>query len=208
MNNTIEQGKSYKVAATQENTVQNSRNQDLFVDPKKCNEIFSYITKGDFKKACEVIAKQGSLGPGFFENHFKTLAHDVKKARIHEDRKDMILHAMALLMNALIYEALEPADEIITEHYWPEDISDALDNAEMTLAEASEAVSYELSCIYPDITDVLEGNYSNTREVVEDALSLVKEFLDVAETYGLRLGDWALNWYQEDLDKLEEEYGI
>lgn len=98
----------------------------------------------------------------------------------------------------------EEANEIIVQKYWPDDIANALYDAEMTAPEATELVSYELSCIYADITDVFEGNYSNAREVIEDALDMVREFLDIADEYGLRIGNWAYNWYSDDMAKFHK----
>ena len=102
------QGQDHKVAAAQESTAQNSAKQG--------NDLFSFINQDNFKKACEVFAKTmtepGSLGAGYFENYFKLAAHFVKKARMSEDKRDLVLHAMALLMKALV-----PADEYVQEEF-------------------------------------------------------------------------------------------
>lgn len=96
------------------------------------------------------------------------------------------------------------ASEIITQNYWPEDIANALRDGEMWFDEAKEAIVYELGPLFYDITDTFEGAYFNWREVIENGLDLVRGFLNVADEYGLDIGEWPYSWYLEDVEKLNE----
>ena len=101
MNNTNVQGKSYKVAATQETiTAQNSANQG--------NEYFNGINQEELKGVCEILSKlwskPGSLQfrPNYFENYLKMADGFVRSARTSADKKNMVLNAIGFLCAALL----------------------------------------------------------------------------------------------------------
>lgn len=101
MNNTNVQGKSYKVAATQEMiTAQNSANQG--------NEYFNGINQKELEGVCEILSKlwskPGSLQfrPNYFENYLKMADGFVRSARTSADKKNMVLNAIGFLCAALL----------------------------------------------------------------------------------------------------------
>lgn len=101
MNNTNVQGKSYKVAATQETiTAQNSANQG--------NEYFNGINQEELEGVCEILSKLWSkpgirqFGPNYFENYLKMADGFVRSARTSADKKNMVLNAIGFLCAALL----------------------------------------------------------------------------------------------------------
>ena len=101
MYNTKAQGKSYKVAATQEMiTAQNSANQG--------NEYFNGISQEELEGVCEILSKlwskPGSLQfrPSYFENYLKMADGFVRSARTSADKKNMVLNAIGFLCAALL----------------------------------------------------------------------------------------------------------
>ena len=101
MYNTKAQGKSYKVATTQETiTAQNSANQG--------NEYFNGINQEEIKGVCEILSKlwskPGSLQfrPNYFENYLKMADGFVRSARTSADKKNMVLNAIGFLCAALL----------------------------------------------------------------------------------------------------------
>lgn len=101
MNNTNVQGKSYKVAATQEMiTAQNSANQG--------NEYFNGINQEELEGVCEILSKlwskPGSLQfrPNYFENYLKMADGFVRSARTSADKKNMVLNAIGFLCAAIL----------------------------------------------------------------------------------------------------------
>lgn len=101
MYNTKAQGKSYKVADTQETiTAQNSSNQG--------NEYFNGISQEEIEGVCEILSKlwskPGSLQfrPNYFENYLKMADGFVRSARTSADKKNMVLNAIGFLCAALL----------------------------------------------------------------------------------------------------------
>ena len=101
MYNTKAQGKSYKVAATQETiTAQNSANQG--------NEYFNGINQEELEGVCEILSKLWSkpgnlqFRPNYFENYLKMADGTVRSARTSDDKKNMVLNAIGFLCAALL----------------------------------------------------------------------------------------------------------
>lgn len=117
MNNTNVQGKSYKVAATQETiTAQNSANQG--------NEYFNGINQEELEGVCEILSKlwskPGSLQfrPNYFENYLKMADGFVRSARTSADKRNMVLNAIGFLCAALLDTNKSEDEERTEKELW------------------------------------------------------------------------------------------
>lgn len=197
MYNTNAQGKSYKVAATQETiTAQNSANQG--------NEYFNGINQEELEGVCEILSKlwskPGSLQfrPNYFENYLKMADGFVRSARTSADKKNMVLNAIGFLCAALLdtnkskdgYERYEH----VAEFYYPEDLKtlefdDEYDRGAAALNEIANVLTeWGENLYYP--------------EDWKEAKDILNEYLSIIEATNYVLPDWV----KRDIKELDEEY--
>lgn len=198
MNNTNVQGKSYKVAATQETiTAQNSANQG--------NEYFNGINQEELEGVCEILSKLWSkpgslqLRPNYFENYLKMADGFVRSARTSDDKKNMVLNAIGFLCAALLDTNKSEDEELehyehVAEFYYPEDLKtlefdDEYDRGAAALNEITNVLSeWGENLYYPEDWKEVKG--------------ILNEYLSIIEATDYVLPDWV----KRDIKELDEKY--
>ena len=142
------QGKSNKVAATQETiTAQDSTNQ---------SKVLGIFTEEYLTKLANSVGDNPFIRPSYLINTLRVAERFIDKARMAPDQKGHIKMAFGLLASFLPdLDRQEFPEEYIAESYYPQDI-EAADPEDVD--EMIEAAVQEMGYIANDVCAMLEHN--------------------------------------------------
>jgi hypothetical protein len=165
----MNQGKSHKVAATQENTAQNSANQSrafgLFTDQELTN----------------IVNNSGNalVLPSFLINYLHQAEKVLDRARISDDNRNFIKGAFAMLCAFGNWDT-RAHYEYMAQNDSPEDIRCMLEEGEEAREDIADCIRYEMWTVLNDIQDdewfVPENELDNALEALEGYLDVVHEY--------------------------------
>ena len=194
MYNTNVQGKSQKLAATQERiTAQNSANQGKKnFDGTK--ELFNAVDVNELEKALSRY-DFGIVSPSYIISNLKMAERLIEKARMGQEQKSVLRNGYGFLLSALCCEDEELEHyEHVAEFYYPEDLKtlefdDEYDRGAAALNEIANVLTeWGENLYYP--------------EDWKEAKDILNEYLSIIEATNYVLPDWV----ERDIKELDEEY--
>ena len=196
-----EQGKSYKVAATQETTAQNAGIQSYF------NGISQEKLIAISKVLSNAYSRDGGLklNADYFQNYLEMVNKFVHGARMGEDKRKMVLNAFSFVFGALLAadkEARRGPWEHVPETYTADDLAYELDEtngddeAQQELYQAGlQEIANILTDFDADDGEFVEGSWDDAKEVIQ-------EYIDVLEYIGFSIPDWVF----DDMDAIDKKW--
>ena len=198
MNTYNNQGKDHKVAATQETiTAQNSAQSQGKKNFDGSKKLFNAVDEYELMTELSYY-DFGIVNPSYIISNLEMAQRLIDKARMSPEQKSVLNNAFGFLCLALVKGKVD-ADEIIANSNWPDDIRQGIDDGDMDIDEAEDAITEELGYIFMDIENMMDGELKGWREVAEEGLELAQEYFDVAEDYDIELEDW----YYKKKDELD-----
>lgn len=196
-----EQGKSYKVAATQETTAQNAGIQSYFngISQEKLNAISKVLSN--------TYSRDGGLklNADYFQNYLEMVNKFVHGARMGEDKRKMVLNAFSFVFGALLAadkEARRGPWEHVPETYTADDLCYEIEEAYGN-DEAQEEL-YQVGL--QEIANILTDFDADDGEFVEgswdEGKAVIQEYMDVLENFGFSIPEWVF----DDMDAIDKKW--